>query len=442
MELLSAERVSLNQLKMLLDYFEELQRDFEIIASIKESWLPFTEERIHLTEGFLEILKGSDFLEKRVLEAFSNLKRAFSNLKKSINSERLEECVRLTNYILRSLREITRQKESSINIALISFTKTIQDTQKKGWLLFTIGIPIILFLAYLIVIESKRMNLTLINYLKDMALKVKTGSFPVTVQPPIFRLPEGEKLASYIGELINQVNESVKRINELSEARISFLAIASHELKTPLTSIIGYSEILLEKGFLSQEEKKTLNIINSQAHKLLNTIERMLIYSALDTTLNIETIDLREIIFKLKEEFKTKIKEKGITFKIEVPDKEVVLKSDHYRIEIALKEILDNAIKFTSEGEVIFAVKDKGESIIIEIEDNGPGIEESKKKLIFELFTQGESFLKRRHEGIGLGLPLALRALSGIGSLGFENKEKGSKFYIKIPKKDIEKVLK
>ncbi|MCS7232961.1 MAG: HAMP domain-containing histidine kinase [Synergistetes bacterium] len=434
MELLSSERISLGYIKILTNYFEEHYRDLEIIASVKESWLPFAERRLNLTEGLLEILRESNLLEKRFFEAFHNLKRAFLNLKRSITNENLQECVRLVNYILSSLRELTQQKEGYMTTAMINFTKALNKAHRQSLILFSVGIPVILLIAYLIVIESRRMNLTLINYLRDIALKIKSGSFPIVTYNPLTRLPEGERLAIYINDLINQVNESVKRINELSEARTSFLAIASHELKTPLTSIIGYSEILLERENLSQEEKRALSIINSQAHKLSNTIERMLIYSTLDSSINLEEIDLREIILKLQQEVKAKIDKKRLTFKINMPEKRLSIRSDPYRVDIALREILDNAIKFTEEGEITLTVKDDEEYIIIEVEDSGPGIKE-KREIIFELFAQGEGFLKRKHEGIGLGLPLALRALSGIGNLSFESKEKGSKFCIKILKR-------
>lgn len=436
-ETLSNERVNLSHIKFILSSLEELQRDFEIISSLKRGWLPIAEDRLLLIEKSIEALEDSGYLRKKVEESFLRLKATFLELKRSNDFKKLEECSKLVNYISLLLKQKAGEVELRITTSEIALIDLMRTSQKKGWALFFLGVPIISALAYLIVRESKRNTLTIINYLKEAASKAKEGAFPITPRPLNLDLLEGKTLERYINELLERVNESVWRIKELIEAKSSFLSIASHELKTPLTSILGYTEILLEKYDLPSKERDILKIIREEAKRLSNIVERMLTFISLDPKPKIEKVNLSEIIEKEKEELKEKLKGKKVTLKLEVPHGDLMVKTDGERVRIALKEILDNAIKFTEEGEIRLRVKDSRECVIIEVEDSGPGIREDKREHIVELFTQGESFLNRRYEGIGLGLPLAIKALKGIGELFFENMEKGSRFCIKIFK-DIE----
>ncbi|KUK14464.1 MAG: HAMP domain-containing histidine kinase [Synergistetes bacterium] len=436
-DFLSAERFTLNHLRFLSNSLDELQRDFEIVASIGQGWIPIAEERINLIKESLESLRNTKHVKARIFESFSELRKNFSEFKKSSNFKKLEECVKLAGYASMLLKQTAREVEFEITTAEINLKNLLQDSQRKGWTLYLTGLPVIIIFAYLIIKENKRTNLSLINYLKEIAIQVRKGVFPISTHPLILKLPEGETLASYINELIERINESMRKMKELSEAKTSFLSIASHELKTPLTSILGFSEVLLDRENLTWEERKYLNIIKEEAQRLSNIVERMLAYIRLNSRVDIKPIDIRYVINATKEGLENEAKRKGIKLKVEIPDKEVKVETDRERLEIALREILDNAIKFTEVGEIKVSLKESKDRILIEIEDSGPGIDEKKKESIVELFTQGEGFINRKHEGLGLGLPLAIKALNGIGTLSFESTGKGSKFYIKIFK-DIE----
>ena len=427
---LSEERSTLDYLRTLEEFLEKLRVDFEILALIRDGWLPHTLKTLQEVEAYVRIIEEKEAIEESLREAFHELKGHITGLTPPFDDKKFREANKLLKQLRESVEELSHKVEAKIIKIEANFRTFLESSRRLSWNILIVAMIFTTILAYLIVKEHMKTSLAIVNHLKNITSQIKSNSFPVIPPPLKAMLPEGEKIAEYINELVNQHNISLKRIRELSEAKTAFLAIASHETKTPLTSIIGYSEILLEED-IPPKLKEKLTIIRSQAQTLLKTMERMLSYSRLGSDINLSKVNLRELLEKVGMEFVEKAREKGIDFKINILSNNTTIETDPYRLEIALREILDNAFKFAQNGYIELTLKIIKDRAIIAVKDSGPGIEEDKKDMIFELFYQGEGFLTRKHSGLGLGLPLALRAINGIGKITFKSqKGKGNTFYI------------
>jgi signal transduction histidine kinase/CheY-like chemotaxis protein len=240
--------------------------------------------------------------------------------------------------------------------------------------------------------------------------------------------------------------QELKEAKEIAEksvmAKDSFLANMSHEIRTPMNAIIGFTEIL-SRTPLSHDQNEYVSSVKSAGENLLSIINDILDFSKIESG----KIEFEQIPFSLRNELKhvnslLKIKalEKGIALEVfidaELPDN---LGGDPVRLNQILMNLIGNAIKFTTEGEVTVKVKaleQDGEacSVFFSVKDSGIGIPPEKLDTIFERFTQASNETTRKFGGTGLGLSIAknLVELQG-GSLGVKSTPgKGSEFSFQI----------
>lgn len=236
------------------------------------------------------------------------------------------------------------------------------------------------------------------------------------------------------------VFHDLTEIRRLEEVRRDFIANLSHELKTPLTAIRGYSETLLEDATHSPEEtRKHLEIIFRHSTELGHLIENLLNLSRIESgreEVLLERVLLRSFIDRLLERFQAQAKVNGIELLNEVPDSAPPLDADPVKLNQMLGNLVDNAIKYTPAGGKVW-VRNRVESgeYRIEIEDNGSGIPAADQERIFERFYRVDKARSRDSGGAGLGLAIVkhLAELHG-GRVSVESKVgQGSKFKIFFP---------
>lgn len=242
---------------------------------------------------------------------------------------------------------------------------------------------------------------------------------------------------NYVKEII----EAKKKAVESDRLKSVFLATMSHELRTPLNAVIGFSDLVLGNQNLDSETDEFVRLINTNGLHLLSLIEDIFDLSLIESnqvTIYNAEFDLIQELQELTETIPVEIrkfeKENKIEFINELPDKQIILYNDAPRIMQIISNLLKNAIKFTPKGFVKLGVREKGEDVIIYVEDNGIGISKDKQKIIFEIFRQGEETLTRQFGGAGLGLSLSfnLSELMG-GKLWVKSVEgKGSIFSFQI----------
>ena len=235
--------------------------------------------------------------------------------------------------------------------------------------------------------------------------------------------------------VIQDITEHVK----LDNMRREFVADVSHELKTPITSIIGYAETLQESEHDEEMQTKFLQVIISQANRMAKLVNDLLILSKYD---NEETVsektqfDLGELVKNVYENLKLESKKKNQNLQCLVTSSVPLVYADKDGIERVVTNILSNSIKYTKEkGEIKIYVGCVYNDAYIKIKDNGVGIPEEDIGRIFERFYRVDKARTREMGGTGLGLAIAKDILDkNNSSIDIKSKlGKGTEVVIRIP---------
>jgi PAS domain S-box-containing protein len=242
---------------------------------------------------------------------------------------------------------------------------------------------------------------------------------------------------------------NAKKEKELDEARNSFVSVASHQLRTPITAIRWYAELLFNGSFgsLTKEQESSARRIYEGAKRMNETIRLLLSLAKIEsgtTEIQQGKFDLMSVIQKSIEDLGPRIKEKRLSVSV-VPEgsKEVFCFSDQMFLQQIVNNLLSNAIQYTQkEGEIEIGLKDdeKGKILFV-VKDNGVGIPPEEKGMIFGKFFRGKEAKRLVPEGSGLGLIFVKRLVDALhGKVWFESptelkdgKRGGTAFYVEIP---------
>jgi signal transduction histidine kinase len=240
---------------------------------------------------------------------------------------------------------------------------------------------------------------------------------------------------------LRRVKEEAERANR---AKSVFLAKMSHQLRTPLNAVIGYSEILLEDDELggNGEHISDLKRINSAGKHLLSLVTNVLDLSKIDlqnVDLSIEPFDFRTFIEDVADTCRSLVINNGNEFRIEYGERLGIIEADPTRLRQALLNLLSNAGKFTKRGTVTLSVRrerrEDADWLKIAVRDTGIGINREHLARLFTAFNQAEASTSSRYGGTGLGLALSQSLCRAMhGEIIVESElGRGSCFTIEIP---------
>ena len=251
-------------------------------------------------------------------------------------------------------------------------------------------------------------------------------------------------LEDLVGERTTELEVANEKLRELDQLKSMFIASMSHELRTPLNSIIGFTGILLQglAGPLNEEQRKQLGMVKGSSHHLLELITDIIDISKIEAgkiSLSPGDFDLSSTAREVLESFQPAAGRKLLKLTIEAPG-QLQVRSDERRVRQVLVNLIGNAVKFTSTGEVSVSAKGENNSALVAVRDTGPGIRTEDMGRLFQFFSQITYKDMPKHEGTGLGLYLSKKLMNLLGGDIQAKSEfgKGSVFTMVLPLKEME----
>lgn len=237
----------------------------------------------------------------------------------------------------------------------------------------------------------------------------------------------------------NELVEAKELAEKSDRLKTAFLNNLSHEVRTPLNSIIGFSRFMRDGNIDDEKRKLYANTLIDSSNRLLKIILDIVYVSRLETgivQLRKEAVNAKQILFNLVSLHQEEINKKGLELKYPVDcDNSIYFESDSGKLLQVLDNFLQNAIKFTSKGTINVDYEIDDERITFSVSDTGIGIDEENFKMIFDRFTQVDYGISRKYGGNGLGLSIS-QSIADLmdGQIIVESEPgKGSCFSLSIP---------
>ena len=258
----------------------------------------------------------------------------------------------------------------------------------------------VLALSFLIIYA---MNIIPMKKLCSAAKKFSVNQF----NPPI-RIQTGDEYQ----EMADALNIIGNDLNNFDEYQRAFISNISHDFRSPLTSIRGYAQAMLDGTIPGEAQEKYLNIILSETERLTNLTSNLLELNSFNresVLLDITNFDIHQTILRTVNTLEGTASRKDITFILDFNvKKELIVNADEGKIHQVLYNLIDNAVKFShSDAEVRIGTRKKGERIFISVKDSGIGIPKEAISKIFDRFYKTDLSRGRDKKGTGLGLSIS-----------------------------------
>jgi len=247
-----------------------------------------------------------------------------------------------------------------------------------------------------------------------------------------------------LSDVSTSINGMIDRVNKMDKQKEEFSSMITHELKTPLTPIIGWCQTLQNPkilGAINEKQSKAVDTILRNAKRLQMMIGDVLDAQKLDMDkmkFDYKEISVNEFLEYLHSNLQHVMKPKQIEY-INNTKGELTMQSDKNRLEQVFNNLIFNAVDFVPEesGRIEISAKDNGDFILFNVKDNGTGIPKEKQKDLFKKFYQVNTSHARKHGGTGLGLSVSKGIIEGLGGkISVESDEgKGADFQFTVPKK-------
>lgn len=243
-----------------------------------------------------------------------------------------------------------------------------------------------------------------------------------------------------IKKIQNELIESKEKAEESNRLKTAFLHNLSHEIRTPLNGIVGFSSMITNPDISSEKQEAYSSLIKKSSNQLLRIIDDILEISYLETqqvSINNEPVSLNHLLDELHSLFMSDASKKNLTIHMDygLSDDKCQLLTDRDILLKILRQLIENAIKFTNEGSVFIGYVQQDSSLNIYIKDTGIGISDGNQNIIFERFSQEEKTLSKKHGGLGLGLSISKEYANLLGGSIYLESQKGigSSFYLTLP---------
>ena len=236
-----------------------------------------------------------------------------------------------------------------------------------------------------------------------------------------------------------------KKLRKLDKTKSEFISIASHQLRTPLTSVKGFASLLLEEAYgkMSKDQKEIVNKIYISNERLILLVEDLLNMSRIERgemKYEFQEVAIKDLIQSVVALMNVQVKSRGLYLKFHNKIKgnvEVTVKADYKKLAETIGNLINNAMQYTSKGGIDVFLEEKDGQVKVSVSDTGIGILANDIPKLFEKFSRGKGVSELHTEGTGLGLYIARKITEAHGGkIGVESpgKGKGSTFYLELPK--------
>jgi signal transduction histidine kinase len=257
-------------------------------------------------------------------------------------------------------------------------------------------------------------------------------------------------MADNLVQTIERLREANRELEQLDQAKADLVANVSHELKTPLTALRGYLELMEQGdlGELSSKAAQAVEVCQKNVKRLALRIEELVQLSDLEKSFAgeplVETVHLGKLLHGAVETLLPKLEDQGVLCSLNLATDLPTVLANAEQLERVFLNLLDNSRKFTSAGGFIRVSaepydRNGSEGVVVRVADTGVGIPSSEMLRIFDRFYQVDPSARRRHGGMGLGLSLVRSIVEAHrGSVWVESKEgRGSTFFVWLPRNPV-----
>jgi signal transduction histidine kinase/DNA-binding response OmpR family regulator len=286
-------------------------------------------------------------------------------------------------------------------------------------IIFT-GVLITLAFAIFLLMKILKRILTPLIQLTEYSQKIAAGDDSLLTHQKSFY--EVSTLTHNFNLMIKALMHSKEKAETANKAKSLFLANMSHELRTPINAMLGFSKIIKDQhvGPLNNRQYEYLEYIIESSKRLLALIDDILDLSRVEAgkiEITKAVFNIDHLMKRIETTYSFITTQKGLTFQVKViPDIPRYFISDEYRLEQVLKNLISNALKFTTQGKIEVSVNMKSENeLLFEVYDTGIGIPKEKKDSLFDKFFQADSSYAKKFSGAGLGLAISKELVELMG---------------------------
>ncbi|HYE10818.1 MAG TPA: HAMP domain-containing sensor histidine kinase [Patescibacteria group bacterium] len=316
------------------------------------------------------------------------------------------------------------------------------DTQEVVGFIVAIVLFYLMLLAISTFIYSRLTSIGIVNPVKKLcasARRLKDGDYSSRVNLNLKN--EFGELESIFNEMAQQIEQEIFLRKQSEENRKNLILDISHDLKNPLTSMIGYAELAFSKTDISKEEYHTyMKVIYENGLRANNLISDLFELSKMESSeyiMNKTKLDICEYIRGKMGDFIGTLDKAEFVYDFDIPDKEIIAEIDEKQMDRVFQNLVANTVQYNTKGtKVTVSLFEQGEDIIIIFKDNGIGIPAEIAKDIFNPFVRADRARNSQTGGTGLGLAIALKIIDMHGgSISLKTDENsGCEFIIMIPK--------
>lgn len=333
---------------------------------------------------------------------------------KNSNSKNIDFPIDKVSYVIKdtdnkSYLFINRKINLNENEYSFSYIKEISYVYENQKFMFTLLIKLNIFicaaLAAVMIVLSK-IIVKPVNKLIKSTKEISEGNFGERVK--IYTDDEIGTLGENFNNMADVIEDKIRALENMSKDKQSFIDNLTHEIRTPLTSIIGYADFLKNNECSQETETQALNYIYSEGKRMEILSSKLMDLIILKKeNLDLENLNASQLLNEIRDSLIPKLEEKGIDLDIAADD--LIISADKQLIKMLISNLIDNAEKASQNGSRIYLKAYMQGDSVIEVTDNGIGISKDDIEKIFEPFYMVDKSRDRHNNGAGLGLALCAK---------------------------------